>query len=138
MLEIPGVRWVIVLEGVNDFIWDSSAQAVIDTYTDLAGRAHDAGISIIGGTIMPCINSTYCDEALNEKRKEANEWIRTTDLLDAVVDFDEITQDPKNPDALLPEYDCEDGLHPSPAGHAAMGEAVPLSLFALPSDTAAR
>jgi lysophospholipase L1-like esterase len=30
----------------------------------------------------------------------------------------------------LPAYDCGDHLHPSPAGYRAMGNAIPLELFA--------
>ena len=50
--------------------------------------------------------------------------------LDAVVDFDAVVRDPQHPDQLLLEYDCGDHLHPSPAGYKAMGNAVPLALFA--------
>jgi lysophospholipase L1-like esterase len=41
-----------------------------------------------------------------------------------------VVRDPHQPDHLLPALDCGDHLHPSPAGYRAMGEAIPLSLFA--------
>jgi peptidoglycan/xylan/chitin deacetylase (PgdA/CDA1 family) len=46
-----------------------------------------------------------------------------------VVDFDKVIRDPEHPDRLLPAFDSGDHLHPSPAGYAAMADAVPLSLF---------
>ena len=55
-----------------------------------------------------------------------NTWIRTPGNFDAVIDFDAVVRDPKQPDRLLPAYDCGDHLHPSPAGYRAMGEAIPL------------
>jgi lysophospholipase L1-like esterase len=48
-----------------------------------------------------------------------------------VIDFDAAVRDPEYPDRLLPAFDCGDHLHPGPAGYKAMGEAVPLSLFAM-------
>jgi lysophospholipase L1-like esterase len=59
-----------------------------------------------------------------------NTWIRTSGNFDAVIDFDKIVRDPKQEDRLRPADDCGDHLHPSPAGYRAMGEAVPLALFA--------
>jgi lysophospholipase L1-like esterase len=36
---------------------------------------------------------------------------------------------PYGPERLLPALDSGDHLHPSPAGYAAMAEAIPLSLL---------
>jgi lysophospholipase L1-like esterase len=63
-------------------------------------------------------------------RQAVNQWVRAEGHFDAVIDFDAVVRDPQHPDRLLPAYDCGDHLHPSPAGYKAMGEAVPLSLFA--------
>jgi lysophospholipase L1-like esterase len=94
-------------------------------------RAHDHGIKVIGATIMPFSGSSfYHPGPLNEADRQAiNEWIRAAGHFDAVIDFDKLTRDPQHPDRLLPAFDSGDHLHPSAAGYAAMGNAVPLSLF---------
>jgi lysophospholipase L1-like esterase len=62
-------------------------------------------------------------------RQAVNHWIRTSGAFDAVIDFDAVTRDPADPTRFLPAYDSGDHLHPNDAGYAAMGRAVPLSLF---------
>jgi lysophospholipase L1-like esterase len=49
--------------------------------------------------------------------------------LDAVIDFDEVVRQPAHPDLLVPEFNCGDGIHPSPAGYFRMGKSVSLELF---------
>jgi lysophospholipase L1-like esterase len=63
-------------------------------------------------------------------RQAVNQWIRSPGHFDAVIDFDAVVRDPQHPDQLLPNYDCGDHLHPSPAGYKAMGTAISLDLFA--------
>ena len=68
--------------------------------------------------------------AETEKIREGyNAWIRTTTLLDGVVDFDKVTRDPAHPQNFLPAYDSGDHLHPNDAGYQAMAEAIPLAFF---------
>ena len=138
-----GVRWAIVLEGVNDLgvlTRDApatpQAHAAIVTqltqaYTQLVARAHAHGIKVIGGTIMPFGGNGYYHPGpeLEADRQAVNRFIRTSGLFDAVIDFDRIMRDPAKPDRLNPAYDSGDHLHPSMAGYRAMGEAVPLTLF---------
>ena len=65
-----------------------------------------------------------------EKHRSAfNGWIRETDMLDGVADFDAALCDPSNPLVMLPKYDCGDGLHPSDLGYCKMGDAIDLALF---------
>lgn len=63
------------------------------------------------------------------KRETVNEWIRTSDAYDAVIDFDKAVRDPSHPTRMLAAYDSGDHLHPSDAGYMAMANAVDLSLF---------
>jgi lysophospholipase L1-like esterase len=67
------------------------------------------------------------------KRNQINEWIRTSGVADAVVDFHAALRDPIDPDRLRPELDSGDHLHPNAAGYAAMAEAVDLSLLSDPT-----
>jgi lysophospholipase L1-like esterase len=138
-----GVRYLIVLEGINDIGMlaragnssqaehDTLVQRMIGAYVQTIARAHTSGIKVMGATIMPFVGSEYYHPgpASEGDRQAVNRWIRTPGHFDAVIDFDEITHDPQHPERLLPAYDSGDHLHPSPAGYKAMAEAVPLSLF---------
>lgn len=139
-----GTRYLIVLEGVNDLgdltrlgAVSQEAHATLvnrldAAYEQMILRAHAHGITAIGATILPFMGSDYYHpDAQNEADRQAvNAWIRAAGHFDAVIDFDKLTRDPQQPDRLLPSYDSGDHLHPSPAGYRAMGEAVPLALFA--------
>lgn len=146
----PGVRYLIVFEGVNDIgllarKGDVSAaghetlvRGMIGAYEQFVTRAHAHHIKVIGATITPFVGSGYYhpSRANEADRQAVNEWIRTPGHFDAVLDFDRVTRDPEHPERLLPAFDSGDHLHPSPAGYAAMAQAVPLSLFAATSEPA--
>ncbi|MBV9779257.1 MAG: SGNH/GDSL hydrolase family protein [Acidobacteriaceae bacterium] len=143
VLAQPGVRCLILLEGVNDLgglarTGEVSAvehaalvQRVIAAYEQIIARARTHGIRIIGATILPYVGSDYYHPgpASEADRQAVNTWIRTPGHFDAVIDFDQVTRDPAHPDRLRPAFDCGDHLHPSPAGYAAMANAIPLSLI---------
>jgi len=138
------VKWVIVLEGVNDLgtltrDHDAADEAHKDlvkriegAYAQMIARAHVHGIRVIGTTILPYGGSKYYHPGPQSEadRQAINAWIRDPAHFDGVVDFDQLTRDPAHPDHLLPAYDSGDGLHPGPAGYKAMGEAIPLTLLA--------
>jgi lysophospholipase L1-like esterase len=87
---------------------------------------------VIGATITPDGGSFYNrpGSGKDADREAINAWIRMPGHVDEVIDFDKAVRDPSQPDRLLPAYDCGDHLHPNPAGYRAMGESVPLALFA--------
>ena len=137
------VSCLIVLEGINDIgllarggevsppEHQAQVRRIIGAYEQIIARAHTHKIQVMGGTIMAFVGSEYYHPGpANEADRQAvNDWIRTAGHFDAVIDFDKITRDPQHPDRLSPAFDGGDHLHPSPAGYAAMGEAIPLSLF---------
>ena len=143
VLAPAGVRWVIVLEGVNDLggltrdgevspeQHAALVQRMLAAYQQIIERAHAHGLRVFGATITPDAGSNYYHPGpLSEADRAAvNAWIRTPGHYDAVIDFDQVARDPAHPDHLLPAYDSGDHLHPSPAGYRAMGDAVPLGLF---------
>ncbi len=136
----PGVKWMTVMEGINDigFPYRPGAAAGEEVTTDqiigalrqIAERAHMHGIKVIASTLTPFEGAAYYSEKGEEMREAVNQWIRTGKAFDAVVDFDEITRDPANPKRLRPEFNDRDHLHPNDAGYKAMAEAINLSLFA--------
>ena len=135
------VRCVIVLEGINDLgtltrDHDASAEAhaalvkrMEGAYAQMIARAHAHGIRVIGTTILPDGGSKYYHPGPGSEadRQAVNAWIREPGHFDGVLDFDKLMRDPANPGNLLPAYDSGDGLHPSPVGYKAMGDAIPLS-----------
>jgi lysophospholipase L1-like esterase len=143
VLAQTGVRYLIVLEGVNDlgtFTRDAPqspaahaalVRRITGAYRQIVARARAAGIKAIGGTILPYGgNDYYHPDAQNEADRQAiNRWIRTPGNFDAVVDFDAVMRDPADPMRMRADVDKGDHLHPGVAGHRAMGDAVPLSLF---------
>ena len=144
VLAPTGARWVIVFEGVNDLgglaIKGEVPSAdhatlvarILAAYQQMIARARAHGLRVYGATVTPYVGSGYYHPGpLNEAdRRAVNQWIRNVGHFDAVIDFDAVVRDPGHPDQLLPAYDCGDHLHPSPAGYKAMGDAIPLALFA--------
>lgn len=63
------------------------------------------------------------------KRRAVNDWIRTSNMFDGVIDFEAASRDPSQPDRFLPAFDSGDHLHPSDAGYKAMGDSIDLALF---------
>jgi len=143
VLAQAGVRYLIVLEGVNDLgglarhgeVSPAEHSALVhrieEAYQQIVLRAHAHGIKVIGATILPYTGSDFYHPGPSSEadRQAVNQWIRTPGHFDEIVDFDKVARDPAHPDRLLPEYDSGDHLHPSPAGYSAMGAAVPFSLF---------
>lgn len=143
VLSQAGVGHVILLEGINDIgilqrerpasaaAQDALIASVIAAYAQMVTRAHDRGIKVHGGTVMPfATNGYYHPDAGSERMRQAiNAWIRTPGHFDSVIDFDRAMADPKRPDRLAPAYDSGDGLHPSIAGYAAMAALVPTWWF---------
>lgn len=146
VLAQAGVRYVFVLEGVNDLgglarTMPASAaehadlvRRIIAAYEQIIARAHAHNLRVIGGTILPYAGSDYYhpDAESEADRQAVNAWIKIPRHFDDVVDFDRKMRDPAHADRLLPAFACGDHLHPSPAGYAAMAEEVPVSVFESP------
>jgi lysophospholipase L1-like esterase len=133
VLALEGVRFIILLEGINDLGYpESNADEMIAAMKQIVERAHEKGIRVIGGTIMASERAGARANGLSEKEKRrlaVNEWIRTSKMLDGFVDFDKAIKDSLQPGVMAAAYDSGDHLHPNDAGYKAMGEAVDLKLF---------
>ncbi len=128
VLGQSGARWLIVLEGINDIGGEGAAATqLIEAYQGFIAKAHQAGMLAYGATMLPIGGSMY--EGSEGARATVNEWIRTSGAFDAVIDLDAAVRDPAMPARLLPSYDSGDALHPSPAGHRKLGDAVDLALL---------
>jgi len=138
-LDIPGVRAILLLEGINDIGWafDPSgnggplaAADIIGAYRDLIRRAHAQGLKIFLGTLLPYEGATYSRPQGEKVREEVNAWIRKGQGFDGVVDFDAALRDPASPLHYRGPDQCGDDLHPNDAGYEAMAEAAFQRLFA--------
>jgi lysophospholipase L1-like esterase len=131
VLAQPGVRWLIVLEGINDLgTRSATARDLIGAYEQIIRRAHARDIKVYGATLMPCEGSFYFNPQLEAARQEINAWIRKSGRFDAVIDLDAATRDPRSPSRLSTATDGGDHLHPGPEGYKIMAAAVDLKLFA--------
>jgi len=134
----PGVKWLMILEGINDIGTLGAANPPAEPITkddliwvlqQVIDRAHAHGIKVIGCTLTPYEGAGYARENGEAIRAAVNQWIRTSGAFDAVVDFEAATRDPNNPKRFKPEFDPGDHLHPNDAGYKAMADAVDLSIF---------
>ncbi|MEW6024324.1 MAG: SGNH/GDSL hydrolase family protein [Pseudomonadota bacterium] len=142
VLATSGVRHLIVLIGINDIGHPGTgtipvtetvtAQDLIAGYRQLIARAHAKGIPVYGATLTPFEGTVFPGYYSPEKeavRQAVNNWIRSSDEFDAVIDFDRAVRDPAKPTRMLPAYDSGDHLHPNDLGMQAMANAIPLELF---------
>ena len=141
-LSVPGVKWMTLLEGINDITAATrpappgsppptplSADDLIAAYKQVIATAHMYDVKVIGCTLTPYAGSRAYSDAGEAIRQAVNTWIRTSNAFDAVVDFDAVTRDPKQPNRLRPEADSPDDLHPGDPGYKMMADAIPLTLF---------
>jgi lysophospholipase L1-like esterase len=138
VLAQPGITHLIVFEGINDIGMPAlsgeseelvSADEMIAGLHQLVERAHQHGIVAIGATVTPFEGSMVFSAEGEAIRQAVNEWIRTGGVFDAVIDFDEVVRDPRQPARLLPAFDPGDHLHPNDAGFAAMADSIDLALL---------
>jgi lysophospholipase L1-like esterase len=123
----PGVRDVILLEGVNDIgASHATADQLIPAYKQIIAQVHARGLRIFGATLTPFKGAFYWTPAGEQTREAVNTWILTSGAFDGVIDFAKVTADPANPLVFNPAFDSGDHLHPSDAGYQAMANAIDL------------
>jgi lysophospholipase L1-like esterase len=133
VLGQAGVKYVILLEGINDIGLgnpDVTADQIIAGYRELIDRAHARGLAIFGGTLTPAEGNPYAfyksyDES---KRRAVNQFIREGGAFDAVLDFAGAVSDPANPSRWKIGLSA-DSLHPSDAGAEVIANQIDLALF---------
>ncbi len=136
VLSLPGVDYVIVLEGINDirhsgkpdFLPGRNAQDMILGYRQIVERLQVHGIRTIGATLTPFGGSERYETVSTATRQTLNAFIRDSKTFSAVIDFDAALRDPANPESL-PAAITRDQLHPNAEGYANMAQSIDLSLF---------
>lgn len=133
VLSLPGVRYVLLLEGTNDLGGGDNAPPapaaqVIDAMKTIAARVHATGREIVGATILPMCNAAGSTK--EQARLAVNAWIRTSGTFDAVLDFESVLRDPGDPTVIRADWrtDC---YHPNAEGDRLLGESIDLRAFGL-------
>ena len=136
VLSQPGIRWITLLEGINDITGGSrngaktiTAEALISAYRQIIDAAHERGIQVFGCTLTPYGGSNVYSDYGESVRSAVNDWIRKPGSFDGVIDFDKATRDAKDPKRFRPEADSPDFLHPANPGYKLMADSIDLALF---------
>ncbi len=136
VLSIPGVTHVLVNIGVNDLVLPTlygaapaTAEALIEGFTALARRAHEAGLKITVNTLSPFAGTAYEVMRTPEghaARREVNDWLRATDAFDAVFDVARAIENPDDPEYIRADLDSGDGIHLNDKGARVMADTLNL------------
>jgi lysophospholipase L1-like esterase len=138
VLSVPGVKAIILLEGINDIgrgftpagpTEPVTAEALEAADKQIIARAHEHGIRVIGATLTPYQGAGYASPAGETVRTELNNWIKTGGAFDGVIDFAPAVADSANPLTFAKAYNDRDHLHPNDAGYKAMADAVNLAVI---------
>jgi lysophospholipase L1-like esterase len=138
VLSVPGVKFLIVFEGINDLTLPKvnlfldqavTAEQVIGGLKQLIDRARANHLKVLGATFLPGEGDARYGAQAETARKAVNQWIRTSRAFDGVIDFDAMVRDPEHPARIRPDFDSGDHVHPNDAGYRAMAEAIDLRLF---------
>src|SRR5207249_9077237 len=133
VLGQAGVKWLFIMEGINDIGQTTRANATTAAVTadelitatkQMIERAHSHGIKVVGCTLTPYEGAAYYSEKGEEVRSAVNRWIRMGGAFDAVVDFDKATQDAANPRIFKTGFNNGDHLHPNDTGYKAMADSI--------------
>ena len=129
-----GVKWIILFEAVNDLGGSrngvQTAKSIIGVYKQIIREAHQKGIYVFGATITPFKGNNYYSVDHENGRSTLNKWIRTTKMLDGVIDFDKAVRNPEDTIAMQSQFLFEnDWLHLNAKGYETMGGCIDLDLF---------
>lgn len=151
ILAVSGVGYVLVFEGVNDI---GTAEAkeetqcaisdqIIAGYRQIVTRVRARGVPIFAATITPFGRrkgeivvdaeaeglTGYSHPVRERTRQRVNDWIRESDIFDAVIDFDRVLRDEDDFAVLHKMFDSGDRLHPNRQAFQALADAFPVDIF---------
>lgn len=127
VINVPGVRYCIVMIGINDIGYESSdaSEAIINEYKVMIEKCHANGIRIYAGTLTPMKGSGYYSDLHDQTRQTINDFIMSDKSgFDGYIDFASALADPADSLKLDDQYVSvwNDYLHPNDAGYCKMGQ----------------
>ncbi|UNS95139.1 GDSL-type esterase/lipase family protein [Streptomyces tubbatahanensis] len=147
ILATPGLGHVVIAVG-NDLVFSFAphneetagflamfpgepvgVDDVIAAHLQAAARARAHGAKVHAATIAPYGGSDMYTPEGDKARQHINEWLRTSNAFDGVLDFDAVWRDPADPTRIRDDLHMGDNLHGNDAGYAALAESIDLSLF---------
>lgn len=142
VLNQCGATTCIVQVGLNDLGLAATAldpdsaiptaAQLINAYRQLIHAAKRKNMRMIGVTLVPLrSNAEYGLEDFYQPEKEmirqqVNQWMRTSDKFDAIIDSDMLVRDPKCTEQLNVQYDSGDHLHLNYQGHQLIAASISL------------
>jgi lysophospholipase L1-like esterase len=137
VLARPGVRWIVLLEGINDINIHGqvdtdgalTADDLIAGYEQILSRAHLHNMKVMGATLTPEEGVWLAGPIGEATRARVNEWIRAAGNFDAVVDFDAVLRESGHEAKLRDTLDPGDHIHPNDEGNRLMANKFSLSEF---------
>ena len=135
VIDMPGVTDVLLELGGNDLglAPPATSDQVIAGLQTAIERLQAADINVILVTQLPCSGVVtlggHGTPTAVAFRNEINQWSRNESAADVLLDWHPIVGDPANPDALAPEFDSGDRLHPNVAGYQALADVIDLNAF---------
>ena len=91
VLSVPGLKVIILLEGINDIgvglgtlgsAEPVRADALETADRQIVARAHEHGVRVIGATLTPYQGAGYASPAGEIVREALNHWIRSSSVFD--------------------------------------------------------
>lgn len=141
LLTLSGLSHVIIALGTNDIglpgkdgiseneLIDLEDYIKAQTYIVKEIKKKDESIKIYAATIIPRrIHPPYTEER-EALRNAINDWIRGTDIFDAVLDYDKFAYADWENKILKDRWYIIDGLHLSEKGGKEISEMIPIELF---------
>ena len=133
VLQQPGVKWVVVLEGINDIDASTAANLITGDFATFVTKSHGQNLKIYGIPVLPDGGNSSSTSGTEGIRSSVNTWINAagsdTMHFDKAIPLDKTVGDTSTPPKLQSMYDSGDGLHLNPAGYKAMSDATDLTLF---------
>ncbi|HEV2578345.1 MAG TPA: SGNH/GDSL hydrolase family protein [Acidobacteriaceae bacterium] len=138
VLDQSGVKYLIILEGINDIGHAYDPEKPYDVVTaeqlqmalsQLVDRAHAHGIKVIGATLTPYVGAKYQSPQGEKVREAENDFILHSGKFDGVIDFAKATADSADPTHFAASAGSTDNLHPGDSGYQTMGDSIDLKLF---------
>lgn len=137
--KVSGADTIIIQQGINDIIhpvgvevnpfrpWSDlpTAEELIEGYRMYIAKAREYGLQVYMGTLLPIWGWRTYEPFRDELRNAVNDWIRTTQEIDGVIDFDEAVRDERKTAAFAEGFDSGDHLHPSKKAYQKMAQTVP-------------